>query len=101
MAAEEQSDRMASDMEKHMKQWCVTEPHHVEKMAPTDVPQWLMNVYGDHVDVCMVYWWVLHFSSGDREWVTSAGVDFDECSMQTLVHSWLKCIANGGAYVEE
>jgi len=44
---------------------------------------------------------VLHFSSGDRECVTSAGVDFDECSMQTLVHSWLKCIANGGAYVEE
>ena len=35
--AEGQSDRMASDMEVWMKQRCVTEFLHVEKMAPTDI----------------------------------------------------------------
>ena len=34
MAAEGQSDRMASDMEVHMKQGCRTEFLHVGKMAP-------------------------------------------------------------------
>ena len=33
MAAEAQSDKMASDMEVLMKQGCVTEFLHVEKMA--------------------------------------------------------------------
>ena len=33
MAAEVQSDKMASDMEEHMKQRCVTEFLHVEKIA--------------------------------------------------------------------
>ena len=37
MAAEGQSDKMTSDMEEHLKQRCVTEFLHVEKMAPTDI----------------------------------------------------------------
>ena len=47
MAAEEQSDKMASDMEVHMKQRCVIEFLHAEKMAPTDVHWGLLNIYGD------------------------------------------------------
>ena len=37
MAAEGQSDKMASDMEVQMKQRGVAEFLHVEKMAPTDI----------------------------------------------------------------
>ena len=37
VAAEEQSDKMESDMEVHMKQRCVTKFLHLEKMAPTDI----------------------------------------------------------------
>ena len=37
MAAEGQSDRMAPDMEVYMKQRCVTEFLHVEKIAPIDI----------------------------------------------------------------
>ena len=37
VAAEGQSDNKASDMEVWMKQRCVTEFLHVEKMAPTDI----------------------------------------------------------------
>jgi len=37
MAAEGQSDRMASDMEMRMKKRCISEVLHVEKMAPTDI----------------------------------------------------------------
>ena len=36
-AAEGQSDNMASDMEVHMKQRCVTEQLHAAETAPTDV----------------------------------------------------------------
>ena len=37
MAAEGQSDEMASDMEVHMKERCVIEFFHAEKMAPIDI----------------------------------------------------------------
>ena len=67
-AAERQSGRMASDMEAHMKQRCVTEFLHVEKMAPTDIHQHLLNIYGDQtVDVSTVRQWVVCFSSGDSD----------------------------------
>ena len=46
MAAEEQSDEMTSDIEVHTKQRCVTESLHVEKIAPIDIHQCLLNVYG-------------------------------------------------------
>ena len=47
MAAEGQSDKMVSDMEVHVKQRCVTEFLHAEKMAPTDIHLCLLNIYGD------------------------------------------------------
>ena len=57
MAAEGQSDKMVSDMGVWMKQSCVIELLHAEKMAPTDIRQHLPNVYGDQaVDVHTVRW---------------------------------------------
>jgi len=41
---------MTFDTEVHMKQRCVTEFLHSEKMAPTDIHQCLMNVYGDQTE---------------------------------------------------
>ena len=46
MAAEGQSGKMMSDMEVQMKQKCVTELLHVEKMAPIDSHLCLLNIYG-------------------------------------------------------
>ena len=37
MAAEGQSDRMASDMEVHVKQKCVVEFRHLEKIVPIHI----------------------------------------------------------------
>jgi len=66
MTAVGQSDKTASDMEVCMKQRCVIEFLHAEKIAPIDIHQCLLNVYGDHtVDVSTVMWWVARFSSGD------------------------------------
>ena len=59
MEAEGQSDRMASDMEVHMKQRCVR----VEKMAPIDLHQCLWSP--NPGDVSTVRWWVVCFSSDD------------------------------------
>lgn len=39
MAAERQSDILVPDMKLHMKQRCVTEFLHVEKMAASDIHQ--------------------------------------------------------------
>ena len=47
-----------------MKQRCVIEFLHTEKMTPTDIH--LVNVYGDHaVDESTLRWWMVRFSSGD------------------------------------
>ena len=60
MAAEGQSDRMVSDMEMRMKQRCVIEFLHVEKMVPTDIHWYLLNVCGDPtVDISTVRSWVV------------------------------------------
>jgi len=68
MAAEGKSDKIASNMEVHMKQKCVMEFLHMEKMAPTDVHRHLLNAYRDHtVDGCKhSEGWGVYFSSGDR-----------------------------------
>ena len=39
--------------------------------------------------------------SAVKQWVISAGADFDECAMQALVHHWRKCRAYGSDYVEK
>jgi len=68
MAAEGPSDRMASDMEERMKQKGGTGFLHVEKIAPTDIHWYLLNVYGDQaVDGSTVKWWGGGFSSGDSD----------------------------------
>jgi len=66
MAAKGQSDRKASDMEVRMKQMCDTEFLHAEKMAPSDMHQYLLNTDGNQtVDVSTVKTHVVHFSSGN------------------------------------
>jgi len=68
MTAEGQSYKMASDMEVHMKQRCVTEFLHAEKNAPNDIHRHLLSVHGDQtVDVSTMRRWVARFSSGDSD----------------------------------
>ena len=68
MAAEEQSDKIVSDMEVHMKQRCVIEFLQMEKNSSTDIHQCLLNIYGDQtVDVSTARLWVVHFSSSDSD----------------------------------
>jgi len=49
--ADGQFDRLASDMEVHMKQRDGTEFLHLEKKAASDVHQCLLNICGDHSEV--------------------------------------------------
>jgi 3-oxoacyl-[acyl-carrier-protein] synthase III len=57
MTAEGQSNKMVSDMAVRMKERCVTEFLHAEKIAPNDIHQWLLNIYGDQtVDVSTMRW---------------------------------------------
>ena len=57
-----------SDMEVRMKQRCVTEFLHAEKIAPNNINRRLLNVYGDRtVDVSTVGRWVTRFSSVDSD----------------------------------
>ena len=66
MAAEGHSDRMASDVEVHMKQKCVIEFRHAEKNAATDIHWRLLNVDGDHPEaVITTRQWVVHFNSSN------------------------------------
>ena len=59
---------MTSDVEVHIKQRCVIEFLCVENMAPIDIHQHLLNVYGDQAAiVSRVRWWVVHFSSGNSD----------------------------------
>jgi len=63
MAAEGQSDRMASDMEVCMKQRCVVKFLHTEKISPIDIHWPLLNIYEDQtVDVSTARLWAMHFS---------------------------------------
>ena len=81
MAPEEQSDKMASDMEVHMKERCIIEFPHGEKMAPTDIRWLLLNIYGDQtVNVSTVRWWVACFYSSNN-------------NMNDRLHSWWPCTA--------
>ena len=83
MAAEEQSDKIVSDMEVHMKQRCVIEFLQMEKNSSTDIHQCLLNIYGDQtVDVSTARLWVVHFSSSDSDNGSLPLVqNFCECSM--------------------
>jgi len=55
MATEGQSDKMALDMEAHMKQRCGIEFLRVKTIAATDIHGHLLNIYRDkRVDVSTV-----------------------------------------------
>jgi len=105
-AAERQSDRMVSDMEMWMKQRCVTESLHAEKMTPTDIHQHLLYFYGDQaVDVSTVSSGWCVSAAGIVMWNTShvpvGHVDFYKQDMQALVHCCWKWKVNGRDYVEK
>jgi len=88
MAAEGLSDGIVSDMEVHMKQSCVTEFLHVEKIVHINNHRWLPNIQGDQtvgvstVKIGQCGQWCCH--SNREQWVTSSGEDF--YGMQVLVH---------------
>jgi hypothetical protein len=55
-------------MEMRTKQRCVIEFFHAEKIAPVDIHECLLNVYGEQtLDVNTVKWWVVRFSSGNSD----------------------------------
>ena len=89
MAAEGQSGKMMSDMEVQMKQKCVTELRHVEKMSPIDIFQCLLCIYRDQtVDVSTVMWWGVYFSSGDSNSGPHPAIKLYKCAVQVLIHHW-------------
>ena len=57
------------DIEVSVKQTCVTELFHVEKkMAPVDIHQHLLKIYGDQtMDLSTMMWWLVPFSSGGSD----------------------------------
>ena len=68
MAAEGQSDKMASGMEMNTKWRCVTGFLNVEIVTTTDIHQCLLNLYEDQiVDVNSLKRWVVCFNSGDSD----------------------------------
>ena len=63
-----QSDKSVPYTEVSIKERCVTEFLHAETIAPTDICQCLLYVYGDTtMEVSTVRWWVVHFSSENSE----------------------------------
>ena len=101
MAAEEQSDKMASDMEVCMKQRYIIEFIHAGKIIPIAIHWALQNIHGDQtVDVSVVRWWVVRFSSSNSVSSPLAYI-FTRCGMDALVHHWQKCAANGGECAEK
>ena len=87
MAAERQSDRMASEMEVCMKQRRGIEFLYDEEMAHTNIHLHLLNVYGDQAaDARTVRQQVVHFNSGNSD----SGYDSEDfygCGIQVLVQS--------------
>ena len=102
MAAEEQSDKMASDMEVHMKQKYMAEFLHTEKKHQH--PMTLINTCWTFMESKEWMWapwgggWCVSALVTD---VTSAGADLYEGGMQALAHHWWECTANGGDCVEK
>ena len=100
MAAEGQSDKVASDMEVQMKQRMELNSSISKKIMPFDVYQCLENVYRvQQVDVAQ--WGSGLCVVGMKEWVTSACAECYKCGMHALAHCWWKCIAYGSDYIEK
>ena len=73
-----------------------------EKVAPIDINQCLLDVYKDQTLDINTVRYGQHLPSNSaiiaamKQWVTSAGADFYEHGMPTLVHRWWKCVGDGG-----
>ena len=66
MAAVMQSEKMASDFGVCMKQKYAIEFLHAEKMAPTDMCQCLLKMYGDQIEsLSTLRQWVVCFCRGN------------------------------------
>ena len=108
MALEEQSEKIVSDIEAHMRLRCVIEFLHAEKkIASIYIYQCLLNIYGYQVAyVSSVRQWVVCFSNNTtvvavKKWVTFSDTVLYEHSIQVLVRRWKKCKASDGGSVEE
>ena len=88
MAAEGQSDKMASDVEVRTEQRCVTEFLQVEKNGT----HWHSSMIAEHLQRlnsgCQHSEAVGGAFQLQRQWVTSASVDCYERGMQARVHCW-------------
>ena len=73
------------------------------KVAPIDILQPLLNVYGDQVVyVSTEGRWVAHFRGGNSGSGPPLLVQiFFVHRVQAFAHCWQKCVANGGDYVEK
>ena len=88
IAAEGQSDEVASGMEMCMKQRCGIKFLYVEKIAPIDVQWCLLNACGDRtVDVSTVMVGVV-LLQWQQLWFASTDADFYKRSMGAFVHLW-------------
>ena len=86
MAPKGQSDNMSFDMKAWVMQRCLTEFLHVENTVLIDIHQWFLNVCGDQtVDMNLVRWWVVHFSSGDSDSVSLLQVRIRNVACRLLV----------------
>lgn len=107
MAAEGQSDGVASDKEAHMKQRCVIEFLHKEKNALVDIHWCLMNIDGEpnsgyeHSEMGRWYVPVMAAATWKTNHVPDSHADFYEYGMQALIHCCQKYTANGGGYVKK
>jgi transposase len=98
MTAKRQSDKMAPGMEVCMKQRCVIEFLHVEKIAPNDIHRRFLNFYGDQsVDVSTVTHWMARFSSANSDMndkphsrgpCTADTPQNEECLYQLIHGNW-------------
>ena len=99
MAAEGQSDTMASDVEVSVKQRGVIKVLHVRKdcnhwhLFTLDEWLWRPNSGCCISAVVPATWKADHISDGHA--------DFCKRGMQALVHRWQKCIANGDGCTEK
>ena len=112
MAAEGQSDTVASCMEVWMKQWNVIKFLYAENIAPIGihwchgfmVNSWQL-VLAEHLgrptnEPVDVRQWVVHFNSSDSGSPPLVQV-FTSMASRFLFIASKKCIANGGDYVEK
>jgi len=101
MAAEEQPDKMEYDIEVCTERRCGTEFFHIEKMAPTDIHWFFLNIYGDEiVDMGTLKGGWCVSAAGTVEVVFPADAHSNKHGIQALIHCWWKCIASHGDQVK-